>query len=240
VTGTQAQGIPIRYYDCLDSTNEEARRLLRAGETGPLWIAAKQQTAGRGRRGRSWVSEEGNLFATLLLSAPQPNSSQLAFVAALASAETIAHYAPQSRVALKWPNDVLLEGQKVCGILLEGLGHGALAIGIGINLANFPPDTEYPAISLDKATGRAPLPDEALAILASTMAAWYDLWQKAGFARLREAWLVRAGGLGRQIRARLETGDMTGIFEGLDDDGALLLRTGADKVTRITAGDVFL
>ena len=240
MTGNLNPDTAIRHYNCLDSTNEEARRLSRAGETGPLWIAARRQTAGRGRRGRSWVSGEGNLFATLLISAPQPNSSQLAFVAALACAETIAHYAPKSRVTLKWPNDVLLEGKKVCGILLEGLGNGALAIGIGINIAQFPAGTEYPATSLDKVTGRGAPPDEALAILARTMSAWYDVWREAGFARVRDAWLARAGGLGQNIRARLEKGEMTGIFEGLDEDGALMLRTGTGTLTRIAAGDVFL
>ncbi len=232
-------GLGLRRYETLDSTNEEARRLLKDGMRGPLWIVARQQTAGRGRRGRVWISEGGNLFATLLLPVAMPLSAQLGFVAGLAAAEIIAAQAVPAEVKLKWPNDVLLNGKKVAGILLEGLGEDALAIGIGINLAHHPLDTEVPSISIAAVTGNPPDLDGILLRLASAMTAWYEIWAKQGFQPVRKAWLLRAAGLGRLIRARLADSERQGVFEDLDEDGALLLRDSLGALTRITAGDVF-
>jgi BirA family biotin operon repressor/biotin-[acetyl-CoA-carboxylase] ligase len=233
------EGLGLRVHDSLDSTNEEARRLASAGERGPLWIVAREQTAGRARRGRAWVSQRGNLFATLLTRAAIASAAQLAFAAGLAAGETAAGFAPNAQMTLKWPNDVLLEGKKAAGILLESLGEDALLIGIGINLAHAPTDTEFPAISLAGLTGSAPAFEDALVRLAGHMAAWYEVWRKDGFARLRSAWLARAGGLGRPIRARLEGREMQGVFEDIDHDGALLLREASGALIRITAGEVF-
>ncbi len=237
----------IRRYDSLDSTNEEARRLAEAGEAGPLWIIAREQTAGRGRRGREWVSARGNLFATLLLRPQKPADvcAQLSFAAALAAGDVVASFAPTSRVALKWPNDVLLDGRKVAGILLESSGGGQarmiewLAVGTGINLADHPDGTDMPATSLASAIGRAPDADEALALLAARWAAWYEAWMNNGFAPIRDAWLARATGLGERVRARLGTRDVQGVFEDLAQDGALLLREANGKQVRISAGEVF-
>jgi BirA family biotin operon repressor/biotin-[acetyl-CoA-carboxylase] ligase len=231
--------VGLRRYATLDSTNEEARRLARAGASGPLWIVADEQTAGRGRRGRPWVSQRGNLFASLLTQAPPQLSAQLGFAAALAAADTVASLARSADVRLKWPNDVLLQGRKIGGILLEGLGGDALAIGIGINLAHFPPDTEFPAISVACAAGLTSDLNAALACLATRMAAWYEIWEQRGFARLRENWMARAQGLGRPIRARLAESEMEGVFESLDEDGALLLRVSDGMLKRITAGEIF-
>lgn len=221
----------------VDSTNEEARHLADAGETGPIWIIAHEQTGGRGRRGRPWVSPPGNLFATLLLapSGPLERRAQLSFVAALAVADTVAAYA--GPVTLKWPNDVLLEARKVAGILLESFG-AALAVGLGINLAHFPPDAETPATSVAYVVGQTPAPDDAFHRLAGHWGAWYDAWASKGFAPVREAWLARAAGLGEPIRVRLMDREMNGVFEDLDEDGALLLRQ-PDGLARVTAGDVF-
>ena len=137
------QGYGLKRYDEIDSTNEEARRLAAAGEVGPLWLTATRQTAGRGRRGRSWEMAEGNLAATLLLrpDRPQGEWAQLSFVIAIAAADTMAGFA-NARIALKWPNDVLADGKKLAGILLETANgpSPALAIGIGVNLAHFPPE----------------------------------------------------------------------------------------------------
>lgn len=229
----------LRRYDTLDSTNEEARRLARSGVRGPLWIVSHEQTAGRGRRGRVWISESGNLFATLLMQATISLSAQLGFVAGLAAADTIAAHAPGAEVALKWPNDVLLNGKKVAGILLEALGHDALAIGIGINLAHYPQETEIPSISVAAVTGNPPDLDGILLRLASAMTAWYEIWLRQGFQPVRKAWLLRSSGLGHPIRARLADSEMEGVFEDLDEDGALLLRDAAGTLMRITAGDVF-
>ena len=138
----------IRYEE-LDSTNSEARRRAEAGEQGPLWISADRQTAGRGRRGRAWTSGEGNLAATLLLrpGTPAPVTGQLSFVAALATAEMAAQFAPQAAITVKWPNDVLGAGKKLAGILLEG-GADWLAIGVGVNLTSFPEGTKFWPLAL--------------------------------------------------------------------------------------------
>ncbi|HYK79490.1 MAG TPA: biotin--[acetyl-CoA-carboxylase] ligase [Micropepsaceae bacterium] len=229
----------LRRYDTLDSTNEEARRLAKNGERGPLWIVAREQTAGRGRRGRAWISESGNLFATLLMPVTISLSAQLGFVAGLAAGDAIAAHARGAEVALKWPNDVLLNGKKVAGILLEALGHDSLAIGIGINLAHYPNTTEIPSISIAAVMGKPPDLDGFLVRLASAMTAWYEIWLKEGFQPVRKAWLVRASGLGHAIRARLADSERDGVFEDLDQDGALLLRDSTGTLTRITAGDVF-
>jgi BirA family biotin operon repressor/biotin-[acetyl-CoA-carboxylase] ligase len=233
-------GVGLYRCDSIDSTNEEARRLAASGERGPLWIVAREQTAGRGRRGRAWVSQAGNLFATMLVSASSSVFAELGFAAGLAAGEVVARYAPFAGVALKWPNDVLLGGKKVAGILLEGLGGDRLGIGIGINLVHHPEGTEFPATSLRVITGRVPDAEEALVILATSMAAWYEVWRAQGFAKgLRGAWIERAAGLRQDIRARLDGGEMRGVFEGLDEDGALLLRRQDGGLERVTAADVF-
>jgi BirA family biotin operon repressor/biotin-[acetyl-CoA-carboxylase] ligase len=232
-------GLGLRRYDTLDSTNEEARRLAKSGIRGPVWIVSHEQTAGRGRRGRAWISESGNLFATLLMPVTTSLSAQLGFVAGVAAADTIAAHAPGADVALKWPNDVLLDGKKVAGILLEGLGKDSLAIGIGINLAHYPLGTDIPSISIAGVSGNSPDFDGFLLRLARAMTAWYEIWLRQGFQPVRKAWLSRASGLGHPIRARLADSEREGVFEDLDADGALLLRDAAGTLTRITAGDVF-
>ena len=239
MTVSWPESVRFLRHDSIDSTNEEARRLAASGETGPVWIVAREQTAGRGRRGREWVSQAGNLFATLLMRAPQTLSAQLAFAAGLAAGETVAHFAPAVPVNLKWPNDVLLDGRKAAGILLEGIGSEALAIGFGINLAHHPDATEFPATSIASVSGAAPQVEEVLALLAGAMTAWYEVLRGQGFAPLREAWLARAAMLGEDIRVRLHEGEITGMFEGIDEGGALLLRLADGTSARITAGDVF-
>jgi BirA family biotin operon repressor/biotin-[acetyl-CoA-carboxylase] ligase len=234
-----SDGVRLATHDVLDSTNEEARRLALAGECGPVWIVAREQTTGRGRRGRSWVSKPGNLFATLLTRAAQPIAAQLAFAAGLAAAGAVDVYCSPADVSLKWPNDVLLRGQKVAGILLESLNQDALAIGVGINLAHHPQETEFPANSIAALTGSVPNPDDAMVHLARHMATWYEVWRMKGFAPVRSAWLQRAAGRGKAVRARLEGREMEGVFEDLDHDGALLLRDAAGALVRITAGEVF-
>jgi BirA family biotin operon repressor/biotin-[acetyl-CoA-carboxylase] ligase len=230
-------GVGLRRFDTLDSTSEEAKRLARSGERGPFWIVAREQTAGHGRRGREWVSRGGNLFATLLLEAPAATSAQLCFAAGLAAGETVAAYAPNAEVTLKWPNDVLLNGKKTAGILLEQEGP-MLAIGVGINLASHPEGTEFPATSVNAVAKAAPDAEAALHRLAGRMAAWYEVWRTEGFWPVRDAWLARAACLGKEIRARLTKGEVTGVFEDMDGDGALILR-GPEGVRRITAADIF-
>jgi BirA family transcriptional regulator, biotin operon repressor / biotin---[acetyl-CoA-carboxylase] ligase len=227
---------PIRRYDTIDSTNLAALRLARSGERGPLWIVAREQTTGRGRCGRRWMSASGNLFATWLIAMSGPRPAELGFVAALAVADTVAQYAPAASIALKWPNDVLAGGRKLAGILLEREGV-ALAVGIGINCADHPTGTEFPAASLAQ-FGPAPEADAVLARLAAPMSTWYEVWLRDGFAPIRREWRARAFGLGTTIVARTSVGDMVGVFEDLDEDGAIVIRAGG-IISRITAADVF-
>jgi BirA family biotin operon repressor/biotin-[acetyl-CoA-carboxylase] ligase len=239
------QGYGLAVLDEIDSTNAEARRRAASGEAGPLWIMAMRQSAGRGRRGRVWQSPPGNLAATLLLRPGRPAgiAAQLSFVAAIACADMVAGYTDD--VAVKWPNDVLAGGRKIAGILLEaetprGEATPWLAVGIGVNLAHFPPDTEYPAVSLAALGAPVPGPRAALDRLAASFAKWYDLWRAQGFAPIRDAWLARAGGLGTRIRARLQNEEALGVFEGIDETGALLLGQGQGRPPRaIAAGEVF-
>jgi len=239
-------GYGLRHFEVIDSTNEEARRLAASGPVEPTWIAADRQTAGRGRRGRTWESPNGNLAATLLIAPGKPAAecAQLSFVAALAGSDTVAYFAPTTDVRVKWPNDVLAGGRKIAGILLEsassgGAAPGWLVIGIGINLSAHPPDTEFPATSLPALGVMAPSPEDGLLHLAAAFAKWYDIWRAEGFAPIRDAWLARAAGLGTRIRARLQNGELVGVFEGIDMSGALLLREAQDRVRVIAAGEVF-
>jgi BirA family biotin operon repressor/biotin-[acetyl-CoA-carboxylase] ligase len=239
-------GHAIRHFEEIDSTNEEAKRLAGAGEAGPLWILADRQTKGRGRRGREWHSLAGNLSATLLLKPASriAQCAQLSFVAALAAGDLIVRCAPRARVGLKWPNDILADGRKIAGILLETSGKDAgapdwLAIGFGINLVWYPSDSEFPATSLLALNARPPPPREALTALAASWSEWYRVWEASGFLPIREAWLARAEGLGHRIRARLPGEEATGVFEGIDHDGALVLREQQGRLRTIAAGDVF-
>lgn len=231
-------GYALAQHAELDSTNEEACRLAATGTAGPLWISAARQIAGRGRRGRAWESQSGNLFATLLIPPERPQSEwpTLSFVSSLAVAGMVHGFAPRASATLKWPNDVLLEGRKVAGILLERCGP-ALAIGIGVNLAHFPPNTEFPATAI-AAHATPPTPEDALTVLAAAFAPWYERWRGGGFAAVKDHWLAGAAGLGAPIRARLVHEEQTGLFEGIDDNGALLLRQG-ETLRTVTAAEVF-
>ncbi len=221
----------------IDSTNSEARRLAEADDAGPIWIVADRQTAGRGRRGRVWQTQPGNLAATLLIRPQGTQVAQLSFAAALAVSDMVAVFAPDATIAVKWPNDVLAESRKIAGILLEA-GPGWLAVGMGVNLAAAPEGTEFPAIALADLGAVPPSPDAALTVIANRFAHWYDIWVEDGFEPLRTAWLARAGGLGMPIRARLPHEERNGVFEGIDANGALLLNE-QGLVRPISAGEVF-
>jgi BirA family biotin operon repressor/biotin-[acetyl-CoA-carboxylase] ligase len=245
VSARWPEGYALKAFDVIDSTNEEARRLAAAGQREPVWIVANRQTAGRGRRGRVWESPTGNLAATLLIRPGKPAAecAQLSFAAAIAAQEAIASFAQAADIRVKWPNDVLANGRKIAGILLESASIGTvpewLAIGIGINLAHHPEGTEFPATALAALGIPAPEAGEALARLAASFAKWYEIWRANGFQPLRDAWLARAAGLGTRIRARLSDGEFWGMFEGIDETGALILREGQGKTRSIAAGEVF-
>jgi BirA family biotin operon repressor/biotin-[acetyl-CoA-carboxylase] ligase len=241
---TGLAGVRHIAYETLGSTNAEALARARAGERGPLWISAKIQSAGRGRRGSSWASPPGNLYATLLLTEPSPpeHAAQLSFVAALALHDALADSAPQigAMLKVKWPNDVLLAGEKVAGILIEGESEPefSVAVGIGVNCAAHPNDTPFPATDL-AACGALVAPEVVFAALSAAMAARIGQWQRGqGFASIRADWLKRAAGLGEDIRVRLPERELSGRFQGLDDAGRLLVH-GPSGITTVTAGEVF-
>jgi BirA family biotin operon repressor/biotin-[acetyl-CoA-carboxylase] ligase len=239
---------PILTFDELDSTNAEARRRAEAGERGPVWLMARRQSAGVGRRGRAWDGGEGNLTATLLLTLDKTplETAQLAFVAGVAVWSAVAAYVPPSAPTLKWPNDVLIGGRKACGMLIESGAAEAgtwAAVGIGLNLLTYPQGVERPATAvaehLSHEVSRTPSPDEALTVLAMAFDETLRLWQARGFEPIRQAWLAHAGGMGGPCTARLERETVDGVAESLDADGALLLRLADGGLRRITAGDVF-
>ena len=237
---------PIEAYEELDSTNAEARRRAEVGEGGPVWITAARQTAGRGRRGRAWDTSTGNLAATLLFVTDKPpaEAAQVSFIAALAAADLAETCLGSGAARLKWPNDLLIHGRKAVGILVESGARAEgglwLAVGIGINLAHAPTDTERPAVSFAEfMAGPPPAPRAALEILAQRFDHWLALWKAEGFPPIGRSWTERALGLGAPCEARLPNQTHRGIAEGLDPDGALRLRLDDGAILRITAGDVF-
>jgi BirA family biotin operon repressor/biotin-[acetyl-CoA-carboxylase] ligase len=241
---TDLAGVRHLKFDTLGSTNAEALARARTGERGPLWISAERQNAGRGRRGSTWVSSPGNLAATLLLTEPSPPefAPQISFVAALALHDAVAQCAPSlgPLLKLKWPNDLLLGGAKLAGILIEGESDPAFAVcvGFGVNCDAHPDDTAYPATDL-KTAGALVSAGNLLAALAGAMTGRLAQWQRSeGFGSIRADWLRRAAGLGETIRVRLPERELNGRFEGLDCDGRLLLAE-PHGVSAVTAGEVF-
>jgi len=241
-----ATGASLISFDTLGSTNAEALSRARAGEHGPLWITAARQTAGRGRRGNAWTSEPGNLYASLLLTdaAPAAHLPELCFVVALAVRDAVctAAAAHALELKLKWPNDLLLDGAKLAGILIEAESVGgktATVAGIGVNCARHPRDITYPATDLT-AHGVSVASDELFHELSGAMVARLAQWDRgAGFAAVRAEWLCHAAGIGGDIVVRLPDRELSGKFESLDQIGRLMLRLPAGQLEVITAGEVF-
>ncbi|HTQ84143.1 MAG TPA: biotin--[acetyl-CoA-carboxylase] ligase [Pseudolabrys sp.] len=231
-------------FDTLGSTNAEALARARAGERGPLWITARRQDAGRGRRGNAWVSPPGNLYATLLLTEPSPPAAapQLAFVAALALYDALLFFGPMLLpiMSLKWPNDLLIGRSKIAGILIESENspNFSIAVGIGVNCVTHPADTAFPASDLSE-IGLRVTPKRLLVVLSATFGARLRQWQRGdGFAGIRADWLKRAAGLGEPIRVRLPERELSGRFAGLDEAGRLQVEQ-PDGIVSVTAGEVF-
>src|SRR5205807_2786396 len=237
-----AAGVRLIAHEVLGSTNSEAFQLARHGERGPLWVTAERQSAGRGRRGRAWISPPGNLYASLLLTGPAAAEHwpQLSFVAALAIHDAVVEVAGDLKplLAIKWPNDLLLAGAKFAGILIEGEGDGAVGVGIGVNCARHPADTDYPATDL--AAAGTPVSLETLfAALSLKMLGRLAQWNGGdGFSTIRTDWLARAAGIESDVVVRLAEGSLTGRFEALDATGGLVLRLPNGSARTITAGDV--
>jgi BirA family transcriptional regulator, biotin operon repressor / biotin---[acetyl-CoA-carboxylase] ligase len=234
--------------DEVDSTNAEALR--RADIVArPTWVFAHRQTAARGRRGRAWITDPGNFAGTLLIrpDCPPREAAQYSFVAALALRDSLAGFASASAIGLKWPNDVLLNGGKVAGILLETTGLagriGSLAIGIGVNLSSAPdsahvePGATAP-VCLRGETGADIAPRAFLDVLAAAFASVDQFRARHGFQGIRDLWLAGAMRRGETITARTMTESVEGVFQAIDDTGALVLMTPAGRRT-IPAADVF-
>ncbi|MBV9827494.1 MAG: biotin--[acetyl-CoA-carboxylase] ligase [Alphaproteobacteria bacterium] len=233
-------GYRLDHRTIVGSTNDEAKILARGGAPTGTLVWADGQTAGRGRRGRNWVSAPGNLYLSLIQrpSGTPARAAQLGFIAAIAVADAL-----PAASRLKWPNDVLLDGRKLSGILLEsetGLA-GSLdfvVIGIGINILSAPTSVEFPATCLAEAGITNVIPADLLETLVAHFDTWLRRWGHDGFAPIRSAWLARANGLGDMIRVRLDRETLEGRFLDLDENGALVLETRMG-MRHITAGAVF-
>lgn len=241
-----ASAVPFRRISLGDvgSTNDEARTRLDMLAGGPYVVTGVRQLSGRGRRGRNWVSPAGNVYASFALTpeAPLSRYPELSFVAALAVSDAALGFVHEAvRVRCKWPNDVLIDGAKVSGILLETAQadrHTAVIVGIGVNVASRPADTPYAATAV---TEHAPdaTSEQVFAALAEALAARIGRWEREGFAAIRQAWLERADGLGEPVVARLSDREVHGRFVDLAPDGALMLENDLGDMVRIAAGDVF-
>lgn len=234
-----SSGAAVYQFDTLDSTMLEAKRRVAAGARGPCWIIALRQTAAYGRRQRAWEQHPGDLAATLLVEreGPLDRSGQLSFVTALAVANALDGYASPEKISLKWPNDVLIDRKKCVGILLENLGE-ALAIGIGANIVSAPDDLPYPAARLMDVTDKPPAPQDLARSIDRCFFDLFHQWRENGFAPIRERWLARAAGVGDEIIVRLPNEEFSGVFEGLDDEGGLIVGSPAGRRT-VAAGEVF-
>lgn len=241
----QAAGFTLAAFPVTGSTNQDALDAARAG-INRRWVVADMQQAGRGRHGRDWVSPPGNLYASLGLIAPCPpqHAPKLGFVAGVALAAAICDLAPALRgqIRLKWPNDLLLNGAKCSGMLLEGAilpGQvQAVAIGIGVNIAHVPEGLDQAATCL---ADHAPITRDALfAALSARMAEMLDTFDKgAGFHQIRREWLAHALAMGERLRVRPPQGERHGTFAGIDEAGHLLLAT-ETGIETIMVGDVLL
>lgn len=244
------KGPEFRHIELGDvaSTNLECMERARAGDPGGLWITAVRQTGGRARRGRNWVSEPGNLYSSLLLIDPAPWEA----LASLPMAVTVAVHGAIAAVLpadaaealrIKWPNDMLISGRKTSGILIEAEqlsdGRRAVVIGCGVNVAHYPEAGLYPATCLAD-QGSAATPQDLFARLVVSMDHTLKLWdQGRGLAGIRDAWIDRAQGIGNPVTVNLPERQIHGLFDGIDDEGRLMLAMPDGSRQMIASGDVF-
>ena len=232
------QQFTVSHHDRIGSTNDEARRLANDGAPHGTVVHADEQTSGRGRLAHTWFSPPGNLYLSILLRTGQPaaRTAELSFLAALAVADVVEALLPrQTRAMLKWPNDVLVNGAKISGILLEQV-NDATIIGIGLNVLQAPSNTAYKTTTIVANGGIASV-DGARDILLDRLGHHLSDWQTGGFNPIREKWLNRSYPIGAAIRANAGGDPVAGHFAGLDLDGALLLDTPQGR-QRIVAGEV--
>lgn len=232
-------------YDEVDSTNDEARRLAEAGASHGAFLWAKRQSAGRGRMGRVWVSEEGNLFVSVLLKPPVPRERlpELSFVSALAVLETLRPIVGESQaLRLKWPNDILLNDRKVGGVLLESFqgADGAMwaIVGLGVNIEHHPDQVMFPATCLKESGVQIVSAKIVLSRFIHHFIQYYDIWMEEGFAPVRAAWRQHGWRLGEEVQVSCGEEKVTGRFEDIDEQGRLrlMLPDGARRI--VSAGDI--
>lgn len=254
----EQQGYRLEAHEAVGSTNALGLERVRAGDPGRLWIVSKRQESGRGRRGRAWETPHGNLAATLAYvgDGELKTAATLGFVAGLALSDALAAVVPNGRIGigvdgggdrdgrfeLKWPNDVLANGAKLAGILLEsallGNGRHGLAIGIGVNVVAHPDGLPYPATSLAAMGSSA----DAETLFVALSDAWTENardWNEGrGLPRIRNRWLARAAGLGSDVAVRVDGNVVRGVFETIDEDCRFVIRARGGETIRIAAGDV--
>ena len=249
-----SEGYRLAAFDQIGSTNAEALARARAGERGPIWFVTTEQTAGRGRRHRPWISPRGNLASSILevMSVQPAVAATLGFAAGLALENALAKLSVEAamrspgsddlKFSLKWPNDVLAGRQKLAGILLEAEaapGGLAVVVGIGTNVVAAPTDTPTPATSL-KALGIEVGAEELFAALSDGWAEFRGIWHDGrGFAEIRRLWLERAAGLGQLVAVKSGGEPIEGIFDTIDEQGCMIVRTAAGNRVPVTAGDVY-
>jgi BirA family biotin operon repressor/biotin-[acetyl-CoA-carboxylase] ligase len=229
----------------LGSTNDEARSRAQSGDAGRLWIVADAQTQGRGRRGRSWSSPKGNLYASALLIGPCDIAiaPQIGFVAGVALCRAVADVGA-TRARIKWPNDLVADGAKLAGLLVEGQtinpSQLAVIVGFGANVTSSPEGLAYPTTNLTRLIGAPVAAQDLFARLAERFDEALAIWSRgAGFPRIRQDWLAAAAGIGGPIRISTLRGDREGVFQGLDAQGRLLLRAG-DAIETVESADLTL
>ena len=238
------EGFRLHHYATIGSTNDEAKALARTGAADGTLVWADQQTAGRGRRGRIWLSPPGNLYLSLVLrpECAASRAAQLGFVAALGLGDALATLVGPA-LRYKWPNDLLVDGRKLAGILLESETSASdrvdfVVVGIGVNIVSAPENIEFPATSLAGRGIAGVSPAVLLDGFVRHFAGWVRRWREEGFVPVRAAWLAAASGLGERVSVRLERNTLVGRFRDLDEDGALVLDA-AEGSRRIAAGEIF-
>ncbi|UUX50243.1 biotin--[acetyl-CoA-carboxylase] ligase [Nisaea acidiphila] len=241
----QSHGFRICSFDAVTSTSDEAGRLARDGAPDRTLVWARSQTVGRGRLGRPWHSPEGNLYTTAILDPglPLARMQELSFVASLAVHDTVAQLLPAADLKLKWPNDVLLDGAKISGILTETQARdgGYIALlGVGINLAHAPEVARYRATALINHLVPPPTVEALLNLYVEALALRYDAWCSDGFGAIRDAWVARARWIGQTVSVENGADRKLGLYEGIDADGTMILRLGDGRLEKIAAGDVRL
>lgn len=235
-------GRELRCYDQVDSTNLVARELARSGAVHGTVVSAESQSRGRGRLGRGWVSPgHKNLYLSIVLRSELPvgRLPQIGLLAGVAACDTLREW---QRATLKWPNDVLIGGRKVCGILAEIEGTQTVILGIGMNVnaeeSDFPEELRRKAGSLLLAGGRPLDRAHVIGRLLTHLETWYDTWTREGFAPIAAAWRERSGLIGRMIHVAESGMEISGQVLGLGEDGSLRLRLASGEEHRIIAGDV--